>query len=100
VDDLFLVPANSKKGTLIFGLFLKVDLIIMGVGVATTFLLLLIFGAPGLWLSILFLLPSLIAAMLVFPMPNYHNVRTFLGEMIEFYSGLRKYIWKGWCYKE
>jgi len=38
--------------------------------------------------------------LLIFPMPNYHNIRTFLGEMIDFYTGLRRYIWKGWCYHE
>ena len=32
----YLIPANAKKGTLIFGLFNKFDLILFGIGVIVT----------------------------------------------------------------
>jgi len=37
--------------------------------------------------------------MLVFPLPNYHNVRTLIGDIFLFYTNRRIYIWRGWCYK-
>jgi len=47
--------------------------------------------------SILGLLPALVAVFLVFPFPNYHNIRVALGEVIAFYSNRQKYVWRGWC---
>ena len=34
----YLIPANTKKGTLIFGLFREGDLIIFGIGIGITFI--------------------------------------------------------------
>ena len=39
----YLIPANANRGKLIFGFFRPVDLIVFGIGVATTFILILIF---------------------------------------------------------
>lgn len=97
----YLIPANTKKGQLIFGLFKPIDLGIFVTGVLVTFILLLLFVNLNLetWASILAVVPAIIAVFLVFPIPNYHNVRVLLGEIINFYSNNRNYKWRGWCAK-
>lgn len=97
----FLIPANTKKGQLIMGMFLPIDLIIFCVGLAITFIVLILLSemGAGTWASILAIIPAGIAAVLVFPFPNYHNVRVALGEIINFYSNNRNYVWRGWCIK-
>jgi hypothetical protein len=42
VNRTYLVPANSKKSTLIFSLFRPIDLLIFGIGTVITFVLLMI----------------------------------------------------------
>jgi hypothetical protein len=95
----YLVPANTKKQGLMFGFMTPTDLIIAIVGASITFILLMIFQPKTLGLGILVVLPFIIAAFLVFPIPNYHNVRVLIMEIYNFYSGRRKYIWRGWCYQ-
>ena len=99
IDQTFLVPANSKKSQLIFGFFKSIDLIIFAVGVILSFILLMIFAATTLSSVVITLTPILIAGLLVFPLPNYHNVRTLIIEILNFYKNRRKYIWRGWCNK-
>ena len=100
MNRAYLVPANSEKQNLIFGFLLPVDAIILGIGIAITFLLLMIFPVTELWGVIVTLLPALIAGFLVFPVPNYHNSRILLREIYYFYfKSRRKYVWRGWCYK-
>lgn len=97
----FLIPANTKKGQLIMGIFLPIDLAIFCIGLAVTFVALILaseFGA-GTWVSILSIIPAGVACVLVFPFPNYHNVRVAIGEIINFYSNNRNYVWRGWCIK-
>lgn len=97
----YLIPANTKKGQLIMGVFYPIDLIIFCVGLAITFVALIVvseFGF-GTWASIIAIIPAGIASMLVFPFPNYHNVRVAIGEIINFYSNNRNYVWRGWCIK-
>lgn len=96
----YLIPANSKKSMLIFGLFNKFDLILFGSGVITTLLLLLIISPETLTTAIICLTPLFVCAFLVIPIPNYHNVLTVIKEMIGFFYGRRNYKWKGWCYKD
>ena len=43
-ENGYLVPANAKKGTLIFNLFRPFDLILFGSGVGITLLMLMIFS--------------------------------------------------------
>ncbi len=93
----FLIPANTKKGQLIFGIFKSEDLVIFSVGVGLTLLALIIFSANNMVTAILCLVPALTASLLVFPVANYHNVRTAIGEIVKFYSERQTYIWKGWC---
>ena len=47
--------------------------------------------------SIIALIPGLIAVVLVFPFPNYHNIRTALSDVIAFYTNRQRYVWRGWC---
>ena len=97
LSDGYLIPANSKKGQLIFNFFRPVDLIIFGIGCAISFILLLFFSVGELWSVILVLSPAGIATLLVAPIPNYHNVLVFLTSLIQYMNNRRNYIWKGWC---
>ena len=94
----FLIPANSKKSMLIFGLFNTVDLIMFGVGIGLTLIMLPILPINQLLYAVIALAPALVTGFLVFPVPNYHNVRTIIKSLWEFYTGRRIYYWKGWCF--
>lgn len=93
----FLIPANTKRSMLIFGLFTTFDLILFGIGLATTILLLLIVQANTLLTAVIDLAPGVICGFLVLPVPNYHNIRTVIQELYSFYTSRQKFIWKGWC---
>lgn len=95
----YLIPANSKKSMLKFGVFNNVDLVIFIVGVSVSLILLMILPVESLLIGILAITPGMICGFLVMPVPNYHNVRTFISIFWEFYTTRQKYIWKGWCFK-
>ncbi len=98
-DYTYLVPANSKKQTLILGFMLKTDLIIILVSLAITLMLLFILSATSLLNVIIILLPLFIGGLLIFPVASYHNVRVFLSEIYRFhFKNRKKYVWRGWCY--
>ena len=69
----YLIPANTKKGELILGIFRPIDLVIFLVGVGITLLALVIMSLA--------------------------NVRVAFGEVINFYTNRQKYVWRGWCSK-
>lgn len=94
----FLIPANSKKSMLIFGLFRPFDLALFGIGVGITLLLLMILPVSEIVYAVIALVPALISGFLVFPVPNYHNVRTVIMSVWNFYTERRVYYWKGWCF--
>ena len=96
----YLIPANSKKSMLIFGLFTKFDLILVSSGVSISIILLLIIQPQALIPAIICLTPVLVTAFLVVPVPNYHNILTLIKEVIDFFYSRRNYKWKGWCYKD
>ena len=96
----FLIPANSKKSMLIFGLFNTVDLIIFGSGLGVTLLSLAIIGPSETLDTFIVLLPALITGLLVAPIPNYHNVRTAIKSVWQFFTQRQSFIWKGWCIKD
>lgn len=98
MNNSYLIPANSKKSMLKFGLFNTADLIIFGVGVGISLLLMMILSVDKFWMAILAITPGLICSFLVIPIPNYHNIRTVIGNAWEFYTTRQKYIWKGWCF--
>lgn len=93
----FLIPANSKKSMLIFGIFRPIDLIIFGIGTFATILMLIVIKSNAVAVVIIKLLPLLITALLVFPVANYHNTLTVLITIYEFYTSRQRFIWKGWC---
>jgi len=94
----YLIPANSKKSMLIFGLFRPFDLALFGTGVGITLLLLMILPVSELIYAIIALAPALVTGFLVFPIPNYHNIRTVIMSVWRFYTERRIYYWKGWCF--
>ena len=99
-NNQYLIPANTKKGGLIFNIFQPIDLWIFGIGIGLTLLILILMSTFGSFdgiTSLLALVPGLVAVVLVFPFPNYHNIRTALGDVIAFYTNRQKYVWRGWC---
>ncbi len=96
----YFIPANTKRGQLLFNLFKPIALAIVRVGVVSTILLLVIinqFQDVSWVISVIATIPGLLAVALVFPVPNYHNVRVLLGEIMNFYNNPRNYKWRGWC---
>ena len=93
----YLVPANTKKSLLIFGMLRPIDAIILGVGIAISVILLIIFSNSGTTTLLISCIPMLISLILVLPIPNYHNTLVALQSLIRFYNERRNYIWKGWC---
>jgi len=97
-DNTYLIPANTKRGILIFSLFTKLDLTLLSIGISITMIMILILPLDTLTVTMIALAPGLISAFLVLPVPNYHNILTVLKGAYEFYTERRKYIWKGWCF--
>ena len=95
----YLIPANSKKSRLIFGVFNTVDMIIFGCGLGVSLLLMMFLPVDQFWIAILAISPGLICGFLVLPIPNYHNVRTVIKNAWNFYTTRQRYIWKGWCFE-
>lgn len=93
----YLIPANTKKSQLFFGLFNGFDLILFGTGVGISLLLMVILPIEDLKWAILAITPGLITGFLVFPIPNYHNVLTVIRNVITFYTTRQEFVWKGWC---
>ena len=98
MKDTYLIPANSKKSMLKFGLFNDFDLILFGSGIGISLLLMMILPVSSLLVAIIVILPGLICGFLVIPVPNYHNVRTVIKSAWEFFTTRQRYIWRGWCF--
>lgn len=96
----YLVPANAKKGTLIFNLFREFDLMLLCIGIGISTLLLAIVPNTKFIFTVLFCMPGLVAGFLVFPIPYYHNVLCAIQSMLRFYNSPKEYRWKGWCFNE
>lgn len=96
----YLIPANAKKGTLIFNLFRPFDLILFSVGIGVTLLMLAVIPSTNMVAVTIALMPGCICGLLVLPIPNYHNVLCALISIYKFYTERRKYVWKGWCFYE
>ena len=98
MEQQFLIPANSKKSQLIFGLFETVDLFIFGIGIAISLILFLAFPTDQLIFTIISLAPGMISIFLVLPIPYYHNTMTFIFILWNYMTTRQKFVWKGWCY--
>lgn len=100
MENSYLIPANTKKSQYILGFFTLTDLIIVIVGCTWTLLTMLFVSHKTLPIIILALLPGLIAAFLVMPVPHYHNILQLLTNIFTFFFGRRRYYWKGWSIYE
>ena len=96
----YLIPANTKKGQLILGLFRPFDLMLFGSGVLISILLLSFLPLGDVWITILSLAPGLITGFLVLPVPYYHNMLNIIVELYEFITNRQTYKWKGWCWRD
>ena len=96
-NNLYLIPANSKRSMLIFGVFRDVDLILFGTGIFIS--LILLFAIPGDSIKevLIKLSPLCISGFLVVPLGYYHNVLCFFIDVYLFFMNRRVYLWKGWC---
>lgn len=97
MNNMYLIPANSKSGQLIFNFMRPIDLVIFLVGVAMTIILFLAVSATNLLATIIKLTPISIGGLLIVPVAYYHNVLEFIRDIIKFLSSRRTYFWKGWC---
>lgn len=97
MNNTYLIPANSKKSLMIFGLFYPFDLMLFGTGLGITLILLMALPLESLTMSIIAIAPGLVTGLLVFPVPNYHNLLTVLMEIWIFFTTRQRYVWKGWC---
>ena len=93
----YLIPANSKKSMLILSFFNVTDLIIFGSGCLLTFILLMTINQNTIKSAVIILAPVLVTGILVLPVPNHHNVRTFIKNVYEYFANRRTYFWRGWC---
>ena len=93
----YLIPANSKKGQLIFNVFREVDLAVLGVGIAVTIILAVAISSDRILFTVLKLLPLGISVLLVVPVAYYHNVLVFIQEMFKYFTSQKVFKWKGWC---
>ena len=95
-----LIPTNTKKSMLIFGVFTTGDLILFGTGLGITILMLMILSPSSLLMAAIDLAPGVITGFLVLPIPNYHNTLVIIRELYTFYTTRQRFIWKGWCAKD
>ena len=96
----YLIPANTKRGRLLFGWFRPFDLALLGSGVLITFVLFAFVPMISVWMVILVLAPALITAFLVMPVPYYHNMLNIIVELYEYITNRQTYRWKGWCWRD
>ncbi len=95
----YLIPANSKKGQLMFGIFRPIDLTVLIAGGFITLLFMFIIPGESFTVLVLKLLPLALCVLLVVPIPYYHNVLVFIQEEILFLMEQKRFSWKGWCAK-
>lgn len=97
MNDSYLIPANTKNGSLILGLFKPFDLILLGTGIVLSLILLMSLSMDYTWQVVIVLFPGALCAFLVIPIPNYHNILSIIIDCYTFFTNRQKYEWKGWC---
>ncbi len=98
MNQNYLIPANTKRGQLILGLFMPIDLILFGSGLLITLLLVMFLPMDKTWVAVLAISPGLITGLLVLPVAHYHNVRQLIIEIYQYFTGRNRFVWKGWCF--
>jgi hypothetical protein len=96
----YLIPANAKRGNLIFNIFRPIDLLIFGIGFGISMVLIMFVPMNNLVITLLVLAPVLVTGFLVIPIPNYHNVLMVLLSIWKYYRSQKIFKWKGWCFYE
>ncbi len=96
----YLIPANTKRGNLILGIFKPFDLILLATGVLLSLILLLSLSMNYTWQVIIVVTPGLLCGFLVIPIPNYHNILNVIVEAYTFFTSRQRYEWKGWCVRD
>ena len=97
MNNNYLIPSNAKKSLMIFGLFNPIDLAIFLSGVGVSLILMMALPIADTKYAIISILPGCVAGLLVFPVPNYHNVLTVIQSAWVFVTTRQRFIWKGWC---
>ncbi len=93
----YLIPANAKKGQLIFNLFRWEDLLILLGGAIITLILAFAIKSEGILIMALKLTPLGVAVLLVMPVAYYHNVLVCLKGLFAFLINQKVFKWRGWC---
>lgn len=93
----YLIPANSKKSMMIFGMFYPFDLILFGCGILATMIMVMVLPIANLTVAVIAVMPAAVTGFLVFPVHNYHNVLTVIITAWTFLTTRQKFVWKGWC---
>ncbi|MBQ7141318.1 MAG: hypothetical protein IJO32_07445 [Bacilli bacterium] len=96
MNEMYLIPANSKKSKLILGMFRPIDLIIFATGVAITFIFIMLGFTKDITQVVITMIPAGICALLVMPVPNYHNVLVAITNVITYFMNPKRFYWKGW----
>lgn len=97
MNNMYIIPANSKNGKLIFNIFRGIDLVVFLCGVGVSLLLFVAIQTTTMATTIIKILPISVCTFLVVPVPFYHNVMCFIKELYLFLASRRVYYWKGWC---
>lgn len=100
MNQNYLIPANTKKGQLLLGLFTPLDLAIFGTGLTITLFLVMILPMDSIVVALLALAPGLICSFLVLPVAYYHNIRQLIVEIYKYFTTRNRFVWKGWCFKD
>ena len=86
----YLIPENSKRGTLTFNIFRHIDLWILLGDIGLLLLLLAIVPTTDLIAVTIALLSICICGLLAVPVPNYYNVLGVLGGICRFCTEKKK----------
>lgn len=96
-ENSYLIPANSKKSMLILGYFTPVDLVVFLMGITFSLILLFMVKTSSIGILLLVILPGLISAFMVLPVPHYHNIMQLITNFYDYFTKNNRYYWKGWC---
>ena len=93
----YLIPANSKRSMLIFGIFRPIDLGIFITGGVLTFVMIFVNNPQDLTDVFIDLIPLLVGSIMITPVPNQMNIWSFTVNVYSFLIHQRNFRWRGWC---
>ena len=96
---LFQSPTNFKNARLIVGMYRVTDLIILSafgiLSLALVLTYILAIKGKNFIILILLIQPALLAALLTYQFPMYHNFFGWFLAMQRFFPRNKKYVWAG-----